>query len=77
MSPNSFDPRNHYADVTKAVRAAAKASASDHPNSVKESAVDTKVYQENVDHSRVKYWVAALDAADGEIVGLKANAIET
>lgn len=73
LSPSSFDPKTQYTAVVKAVREAAAASDS----SVDESGVDVKVFRVDVGKSRVEYWVLALDAADGKIVGLKAKAVES
>lgn len=73
LSEKSFDPRNQYSSVIKAVRAAVAASDS----KVSESDVEVKVYRVEVGHSRVEYWVIALDGAEGKIVGLRAKAIES
>ncbi|KUL86960.1 hypothetical protein ZTR_05763 [Talaromyces verruculosus] len=73
LSEKSFDPRSQYSDVIKAVRAAVAASDS----KVNESDVEVKVYRVEVGHSRVEYWVIALDGAEGKIVGLRAKAIES
>lgn len=55
------------------MREAASASSSD----VNESEVDVKIYRVEVGHTRVEYWIVALDAAEGKIVGLRAKAIES
>ncbi|CRG89134.1 hypothetical protein PISL3812_06170 [Talaromyces islandicus] len=68
LSPSSFDPRGQYASVIKAVQAAA---ASDPTNA------DVNIYRVEIGHNRVEYWIVALDAAAGMIVGLKAKAIES
>jgi hypothetical protein len=66
LSENSFDPRNQYAGVLKAVREAA-------------SSKDVKVYRVETDGgaSRVEYWVLALYVDGGKIVGVRAKAVET
>ena len=73
LSENSFDPRNQYASVLRAVREAVGAS----PGSGSGSAVDVKIYRVEIGASTVEYWVLALDANDGRIVGVKAKAVET
>ncbi|OJJ47089.1 hypothetical protein ASPZODRAFT_15772 [Penicilliopsis zonata CBS 506.65] len=70
MSPASFDPRDQYASVFKAVRAAVGGSEVD------QAGVDVKVYRVEVGSSTVEYWVVALDAG-GRLVGLKAQGVET
>lgn len=59
--------------MIKAVRAAVAASDS----KVNESDVEVKIYRVEVGHSRVEYWVIALDGAEEKIVGLRAKAIES
>ncbi|OJJ01500.1 hypothetical protein ASPVEDRAFT_52429 [Aspergillus versicolor CBS 583.65] len=72
LSATSFDPKNQYASALKAVRAAAaQGSGGD------ESAVEVKVYRVETGKSRVEYYVTALDAEGGLIVGLRAKAIES
>ncbi|KAK1139654.1 hypothetical protein N8T08_000591 [Aspergillus melleus] len=72
LPASSFDPKNQYSGPLRAVRtAAAQASGGD------ESAVEVKVYRVEVGTSRVEYYVLALDAEQGLIVGLRAKAIET
>ncbi|KAL4867672.1 hypothetical protein BDV12DRAFT_197952 [Aspergillus spectabilis] len=72
LSTSSFDPKNQYASVLKAVRAAAiQGSDGD------ESAVEVKVYRVEVGTSRVEYYVTALNAEEGLLVGLRAKAIES
>lgn len=72
LSATSFDPKNQYASALKAVRAAAaQGSGGD------ESAVEMKVYRVETGRSRVEYYVTALDAEGGLIVGLRAKAIES
>lgn len=73
LSEKSFDPRSQYSEVIKAVRAAVAASDS----KINESDVEVKVYRVEVGHSRVEYWVVALDGVEGKIVGLRAKAIES
>ncbi|KAL5340704.1 hypothetical protein BJX70DRAFT_92334 [Aspergillus crustosus] len=72
LSTSSFDPKNQYASVVKSVRAAA-AQGSDGD----ESAVEVKVYRVEVGTSRVEYYVTALNAPEGLLVGLRAKAIES
>ncbi|KAL2872691.1 uncharacterized protein BJX67DRAFT_15634 [Aspergillus lucknowensis] len=72
LLPSSFDPKNHYASVLRAVRAAAvQDSGGD------EAAVELKVYRVEVGVSRVEYYITALDVEGGLIVGLRAKAIES
>ncbi|KAI9368591.1 hypothetical protein BJX61DRAFT_537138 [Aspergillus egyptiacus] len=73
LSPSSFDPKNQYASVFRAVRAAA-VQGSDGGD---ESAVDVKVYRVEVGTSRVEYYLAAMNAVEGLLVGLRAKAIES
>ncbi|KAL4968584.1 uncharacterized protein BDV14DRAFT_196886 [Aspergillus stella-maris] len=71
ISPSSFDPKDQYESVLKAVRAAAvQGSGGD------EGSVDVKVYRVETGSSRVEYWVVALDG-EGLLVGLRAKAIES
>ncbi|KAL3458241.1 hypothetical protein BJX64DRAFT_280021 [Aspergillus heterothallicus] len=72
LSASSFDPKNQYASVLKAVRAAAVQSSGGD-----ESAAEVKVYRVETGTSRVEYYVTALDAEGGLIVGLRAKAIES
>lgn len=72
LSEKSFDPRNQYGGVIKAVRAAAVES-----DSGDESGVEVKIYRVEIGRARVEYWILALDAANGNIVGLRAKAIES
>lgn len=73
LSEKSFDPRKQYSSVIDAVREAVAASDSN----TKESDVDVKIYRVEVGHSRVEYWVVALEGAEERIVGFKAKAIES
>ncbi|ODM17714.1 hypothetical protein SI65_06502 [Aspergillus cristatus] len=68
LSASSFDPRNQYPSVFKAVRAAASGPDED---------VEVKVYRVEVGSSRVEYFVLGLDTEKGRVVGLKARAVET
>jgi hypothetical protein len=68
LSPSAVDPRGQYASVIKAVQTAAASAPTN---------ADVKIYRVEVGHNRVEYWIVALDAAAGTIVGLKAKAIET
>ncbi|KAL2832947.1 hypothetical protein BDW59DRAFT_138955 [Aspergillus cavernicola] len=75
LSPSSFDPKDQYASVFRAVRAAAvQGSGSDGGDS---SAVDVKVYRVEVGTSRVEYYVLALGGEEGVIVGFRAKAVES
>ncbi|KAL2014438.1 hypothetical protein VTN00DRAFT_1963 [Thermoascus crustaceus] len=76
MSPNVFDPKDRYSTVMRAVRAAAASEAGDQIN-VDEAGIDVKVYRVEVGKSRVEYWVLALEAEGGKIVGMRARAVET
>jgi hypothetical protein len=73
LSPTSFDPKNKYASVLHAVRAAAveKVEGED------QSTVDVKVYRVELDRTRVEYWILALNAPESRLVGLRAKAVET
>ncbi|KAL4807418.1 hypothetical protein BDV18DRAFT_137636 [Aspergillus unguis] len=71
LSTSSFDPKNQYASVIKAVRAAAVEGGSGD-----ESAVEVKVYRVETGSSRAEYWVVAL-GQESVIVGLRAKAIES
>jgi len=75
LSVSAFDPKNRYAPVVRAVRAARAASSGS--DAVSESDVDIKVYRMELSSSRVQYWILALDAEEGSIVGLRAKAIES
>ncbi|KAL3474373.1 hypothetical protein BJX99DRAFT_231733 [Aspergillus californicus] len=71
LSASSFDPKNQYASVFRAVRAAAVGGSGDG------EAVDVKVYRVEVGTSRVEYYVVALGVEQGLLVGLRAKAIES
>lgn len=64
LSETSFDPRNQYSGVLKAVREASSSS-------------ELKIYRVEIDATRVEYWILALDADGGKIVGVRAKAVET
>ncbi|PYH36153.1 uncharacterized protein BO87DRAFT_414695 [Aspergillus neoniger CBS 115656] len=64
---STFDPKNQYAGVVRAVRAAVG----------DEEGAAVKVYRVEVARSRVEYFVLALDGTEGLVVGLRAKAIET
>ena len=66
---SSFDPKNQYATVLKAVRKAA--SGSD------KSDVGVKVYRIEMGSTRLEYWVLALDEKGERIVGMKARGVES
>jgi hypothetical protein len=70
LTPSSFDPRNQYATVFQAVRAAAATDSS-------KGEAETKIYKVHMGGTRLEYWVLALDARGGRIVGLKAKAVES
>ena len=72
LSASAFDPKNRYAAVLRAVRASSSAS-----DTVSESDVDIKVYRMELSSSRVQYWILALDAEEGSIIGLRAKAVES
>ncbi|KAL3445052.1 hypothetical protein BJX65DRAFT_282142 [Aspergillus insuetus] len=72
LSASSFDPKNQYSSVLRAVRAAAVQSSGGD-----ESAVEVKVYRVETGTSRVEYYVTALDAEGNLLVGLRAKAIES
>ncbi|PYH91679.1 hypothetical protein BO71DRAFT_331694 [Aspergillus ellipticus CBS 707.79] len=75
LSPASFDPRNQYAGVLKAVRAAVAQAAGE--GKVDEESVDLKVYRVEVGSSRVEYFVLGLDGVGGLVVGVRALAVES
>ncbi|PYI16499.1 hypothetical protein BO86DRAFT_381334 [Aspergillus japonicus CBS 114.51] len=77
LSPASFDPRNQYASALRAVRAAASQASGGGEPGVQETDVDVKVYRVEVGSARVEYYVLALDAEGGLLVGLRAKAIES
>ncbi|RAH59862.1 hypothetical protein BO85DRAFT_447727 [Aspergillus piperis CBS 112811] len=64
---STFDPKNQYSGVVRAVRAAVG----------DEEGAAVKVYRVEVARSRVEYFVLALDGTEGLVVGLRAKAIET
>lgn len=65
LSATSFDPRDEYASVVRAVQEAASSGA------------EVKVYRVEIGRSRVEYFVLGLDGDKGRVVGLKASAVET
>lgn len=73
LSSTSFDPRDEYAGVLRAVKEAASGGA----GAGKESAVEVKVYRVEIGRSRVEYFVLGLDGDKGRVVGFKASAVET
>ncbi|PLB47890.1 hypothetical protein P170DRAFT_465415 [Aspergillus steynii IBT 23096] len=74
LPASSFDPKNQYPGPLRAVRAAvAQASG----GGIDESAVEVKAYRVEVGTSRVEYYLVALDAEQGLLVGLRAKAVET
>lgn len=73
LSPSSFDPKNQYASVLRAVRAAAV----ENDPSADESAVDVKVYRVELSSTKLEYWVLALEGAGSRLVGLRAKAAES
>lgn len=68
LSASSFDPRDQYPSVFKAVRAAA---------SGKDEDVEVKVYRVDVGSSWVDYFVLGLETEKGRVVGFRAKAVET
>ncbi|KAK2756772.1 hypothetical protein FQN54_005218 [Arachnomyces sp. PD_36] len=66
LSTSSFDPKNQYVAVLRAVREAASGSDA-----------EVKIYQLGLGSTRAEYWVLALDGKGGRIVGLKARAVES
>lgn len=62
--PKHWDVRGQYANVIKAVQEAAGSK-------------EVKVYKLNIGEPRAEYWVIALDAKGGRLVGLKALAVES
>lgn len=74
LSTESFDPRNQYASVVKAVRAAVAQGSG---GAVDEGRVEVKVYRVEVGGSTVEYFVLGLEAKEGWIVGVRAKAVET
>lgn len=73
LSPSAFDPKNQYASVMRAVRAAAVENDSD----ADESAVDVKVYRVELSSTKLEYWVLALEGLESKLVGLRAKAVES
>ncbi|KAJ5925113.1 hypothetical protein N7454_007752 [Penicillium verhagenii] len=66
----SFDPRNDYTGILKAVRSA---TTQDDP-----AKVDIKIYSVQLGTSKLEYYVLALDSAEGgRIVGMRALSIES
>lgn len=56
--------------------AASQASGGGEPG-IDESSVEVKVYRVEVGTSRVEYYLLALEAEQGLLVGLRAKAVET
>lgn len=71
MSVDTFDPNGRYAPTVRAVRAAAA------QDSVDEQAVDVKVYRIETGSSTAEYWVLALETGQGQLVGVRAKAVES
>ncbi|KAJ5923940.1 hypothetical protein N7466_008127 [Penicillium verhagenii] len=66
----SFDPRNEYTGILKAVRSA---TTEDDPDKV-----DIKIYRVQLGTSKLEYYVLALNSAEGgRIVGMRALSIES
>lgn len=74
LSASSFDPKNQYTSVLNAVRAAA---AVEGDSSADKSAVDIKVYRVELSSTKIEYWILALEASGGRLVGLRAKAVES
>lgn len=73
LSPSSFDPKNQYATVLRAVRSAAVEKASD----ADQSGVEVKVYRVELTSTKLEYWVLALDVPGSRVVGLRAKSFES
>ncbi|KAJ5175905.1 uncharacterized protein N7482_001782 [Penicillium canariense] len=73
LTPTSFDPKNQYASVLHAVRSAAVEKDLD----ADQSNVEVKVYRVELTSTKLEYWVLALDAPGGRVVGLRAKAFES
>lgn len=73
LSATSFDPKNQYSSVFHAVRSAAV----EKDNDADRSAVDIKVYRVELSSTKLEYWVLALDAVEGRVVGLRAKSVES
>lgn len=73
LSPSSFDPKNQYASVLRAVRSAAVEKASD----ADQSGVEVKVYRVELTSTKLEYWVLALDVPGSRVVGLRAKSFES
>ncbi|KAJ5907705.1 hypothetical protein N7495_000387 [Penicillium taxi] len=73
LSASSFDPKNQYSTVFRAVRAAAV----EHDDTVDQSSIDVKVYRVELSSTKLEYWVLALSVAEGQVVGLRAKAVES
>lgn len=73
LSPSSFDPKNQYASVLHAVRAAA---VEREPNA-DQTAVDIKVYRVELSSTKLEYWILALGGPESRLVGLRAKAVES
>ncbi|KAK2810780.1 hypothetical protein FQN50_002603 [Emmonsiellopsis sp. PD_5] len=70
LPPSSFDPRNQYGDVIRAVQAAVSGNG--------EAEAEVKVYRVQLSETRVEYWVVGLDGGHGgRVVGLRARAVES
>ena len=73
LSASAFDPNNQYSPVFDAVRTAAV----EHDENADGSAVDVKVYRVELTSTKLEYWVLALDAVQGRVIGLRAKAVES
>ncbi|KAJ5569553.1 uncharacterized protein N7459_008983 [Penicillium hispanicum] len=73
LSTSAFDPKNQYSSVFHAVRSAAV----EKDNDADQSAVDVKVYRVELSSTKLEYWILALDAAEGRVVGLRAKSVES
>ncbi|KAJ5666728.1 hypothetical protein N7462_011137 [Penicillium macrosclerotiorum] len=73
LTPSSFDPKNQYASVLHAVRAAAVEKDVD----ADQAGVEVKVYRVELTSTKIEYWVLALNVPEGRIVGLRAKSIES
>lgn len=59
------------------MRAAAVEAKDGGEAAMDESSVEVKVYQVQTGRSTVEYWVLALDVEGGNVVGLRAKAVES
>lgn len=70
----SFDARDQYRSVFKAILVAAKGAGEE---TRKNAAEYLKVYRIQHGKTRLEYWIVGLDGNKGRLLGLKARAVET